>query len=77
MSAVQKEARESPGKGGNVGAVVDKEGLAPRLPVLEQVKHLSEGLETGAMDQVAVLLGLLLGQLGHCDHDLVTIPIFL
>ena len=77
VSAVQNEAGDGAGNGGQVGALVDEEGLAPRLPFTEQVKHLREGLVTGAMDQTFVLPRLLCRQLGHCDHDLVTVSVFI
>ena len=72
MSAVKVKARDGSGNGGNVGALVEEEGLSPWLPVPYQVKHLSEGLEAGAVDQALVLGRLLLRQLGHDDHDLVS-----
>ena len=75
VSAVKNEAGDGAGNGGQVGALVDKEGLAPRLPFTEQVKHLSEGLVAGAVDQTLVLPRLLCGQLGHRDHDLVTVSV--
>ena len=77
VSAVQNEAGDGAGNGGQVGALVDEEGLAPRLPFTEQVKHLSEGLVAGAVDKALVLPRLLCGQLGHRDHDLVTVSVSL